>query len=1208
MPVLQSRVLYGLKTNIDGNVNYLSDTEIIYPVGNALAFHNFSQRRQRLLRLPDKHEINIIAITPNRKYVATCEVGEKPTINIYDVYSLKRKKTLGIPYEAAGVTKFNCISFSHDSRCLAAVTGEPDQTMLFYAWEKGKVESSIKVGTTQNPQSIVKCITCNPGDSGVIALGGPYAFKFLTVSETVWRPYGFSKSENLLVSSMAWLNTDRILVGTYDGRILYLENGDLKNIYKMTETSVMNLKVREEYVVAASTSQTNLEVYSDDKLWQNDVRSLVAFQRGFAYGFGPGTVVVWEREGQQKLTKRHIYEVPPQVSKIVDESLYRINSISPNLSNDILVVTTGWSQLFCAKLWGPETLLDVVSSNFTIMGQHLHHGPIGDLSICAWKSVFMSCGEEDRSVRIWDYETEKLLLAKQYNEDVYCVALHPTGLFCLIGFSDKLRFMSILMDDFVTVQEIAVRNCRTVSFSHGGHLFAAVNGNIIQVYTTVGFTSRFLLKGHTGRIKNVVWSQNDMRLVSIGSEGALYEWDMSNGKRNYEVYLKGISMNDVALTADGTMTYCISSDSKIREIKESSIIRELMINEKKMLVLIMSKDDFGMFIGSPDGLIIFVRYPLQEPLDTTEFHVHCADITSMCLSFDEKVLVSAAQDGTMCFWRVAKSEGLAMEFTRTNEILIGQGDLEDKVEKIEELTVRMRELETEHAYKMRQTEVHHNEKIREIHQGYCEAIEELRIKIETLQEERTNELNKINVDIARMKKTHDEAIRVMEMNYDAKLIEEYDKYRDFEERNNLMRQEYEIEIEKLQEQRIQELEELKKNYEAQLHSKNLELEESHEEIAHQAIVHEELKKQIEDDADREIVALRTSYEAKLNEESRTILKLRGEAGVLRNKFFATRKDIEDLKRQLDTQHSQQTQTRKVTHDLEKDVMDLKKEITERDVTIQDKEKRIYDLKRDNQELEKFKFVLNYKIRELKSQVEPRDHEIKELRDKMSDMETELINLHKINVSSELQLQELREKLRGAKRGSEIETAKNRRLQGLLRKIRVDLSMAVELIQDPNSLKNAVMQLHQRYSADPSFSRNRDEDLRVQCEFSKQRDQLERTVESLRKQVFRDMSEDGKKEGDKMMHENVELIVELNALREELKKSRKHILDMETLLGLRAIDLTPQEAKRKLSDACHGKDEIERMYKQKMHDCEKMVATLQDDIKRLLNKDMAPQEK
>jgi predicted RNase H-like nuclease (RuvC/YqgF family) len=54
--------------------------------------------------------------------------------------------------------------------------------------------------------------------------------------------------------------------------------------------------------------------------------------------------------------------------------------------------------------------------------------------------------------------------------------------------------------------------------------------------------------------------------------------------------------------------------------------------------------------------------------------------------------------------------------------------------------------------------------------------------------------------------------------------------------------------------------------------------------------------------------------------------------------------------------------------LEKDIGGLKREIRERDETIGDKERRIYELKKKNQELEKFKFVLDYKIKELKKQV------------------------------------------------------------------------------------------------------------------------------------------------------------------------------------------------------------------------------------------------
>ena len=53
------------------------------------------------------------------------------------------------------------------------------------------------------------------------------------------------------------------------------------------------------------------------------------------------------------------------------------------------------------------------------------------------------------------------------------------------------------------------------------------------------------------------------------------------------------------------------------------------------------------------------------------------------------------------------------------------------------------------------------------------------------------------------------------------------------------------------------------------------------------------------------------------------------------------------------------------------------------MTIQ--ERRIYDLKKKNQELEKFKFVLDYKIKELKKQIEPREEEIRRMKDQIQEV-------------------------------------------------------------------------------------------------------------------------------------------------------------------------------------------------------------------------------
>jgi len=541
---------------------------------------------------------------------------------------------------------------------------------------------------------------------------------------------------------------------------------------------------------------------------------------------------------------------------------------------------------------------------------------------------------------------------------------------------------------------------------------------------------------------------------------------------------------------------------------------------------------------------------------------------------------------------------MSRDLPYTNEVLIGKGDLEEKIHSIKNLTVRLREMETEHAYRLRQIDVQHNDKLRDVHHGYCEAIKELRDKIEKLQEDHINEINNMNVMIVKMKASHEDAMQQMENNYEAKLITEYDKYQAFEERTNAMRENYETQLKNLEKRDAEELQKTVTKYEALLHEKKVQLEETFDEMTHKERVHERLMAQIEDDADREILEIRTKYENLLYEERQINLKLKGEAGVMRNKFMASQRDVDDLKRQVHRVQGEYAQFHKNIQDLEKQITDLKKEISERDATIQNKEQQIYDMKQMNQELEKFKFVLNYKIEELKNQIEPRDREIQELKDSIRNMEEKLMKLHKTNENLELQLHEVQEKLRTARQETDHEIHKNKKCQQLLRKIRVDILDASGLVQEPNALKTAVTNLYHKYSADDEFLRSRKADLDAQCEFIKQRDHLERTIASLKKQV-RDKSIDDKTL--KMTKENSMLVVELNALREELKEARGHILHMESLLGLTQKDVRPTEARKILEQAYRGYMELQEKYTKQIQEYQQIILALKEDIKRLLSK-------
>jgi len=109
------------------------------------------------------------------------------------------------------------------------------------------------------------------------------------------------------------------------------------------------------------------------------------------------------------------------------------------------------------------------------------------------------------------------------------------------------------------------------SFSNGGHLFAAVHGNIIQIYSTTTFENLANLKGHNGKVRSVVWSADDNKIVSCGLDGAVYEWDTINGKRIGESVLKSCSYTSVAITPDGKTMFAVGSDKKLKEIADSQV-------------------------------------------------------------------------------------------------------------------------------------------------------------------------------------------------------------------------------------------------------------------------------------------------------------------------------------------------------------------------------------------------------------------------------------------------------------------------------------------------------------------------------------------------------------------------------------------------------------------------------------------------------------
>merc|ERR1719440_2281210 len=297
---------------------------------------------------------------------------------------------------------------------------------------------------------------------------------------------------------------------------------------------------------------------------------------------------------------------------------------------------------------------------------------------------------------------------------------------------------------------------------------------------------------------------------------------------------------------------------------------------------------------------------------------------------------------------------------------------------------------------------------------------------------------------------------------------------------------------------------------------------------------EETQNQLEQDIDQEIEDLKGRYENKLNAEREATLRYKGENGIMKKKFNALQKDIEDQREEIKALLEKEKELYEQIKALEREILAHKKEIKGRDETIGEKEKRIYDLKKKNQELEKFKFVLDYKIKELKRQIEPRENEITDMKEQIKEMDHELEQYHKNNSSLELTISDLRLKLDGMQREILSQRTKLGDADAKVRGLKTELHETVQYIQEPKALKDSVKKMYQKHVTEAVASRAIEPD--IAAEYTRQREYLEKSVESLKRKLNKNM-ELHRSDNMRMMQENVTLVKEINDLRREIKQMK-----------------------------------------------------------------------
>lgn len=243
----QLKQIFGYRTGITSSVVFQDEQTIVFPCGSNLVLYNIEQKTQRFIAgLEKSMGMTAMTISPNRRYVALAEkTADKPTITIYDLQALRKRKTISSPDVHS--TEFVSIAFSPDSKYLAAQGAQPDWTFVYWSWEKSKQLASVRtsVGNQIRQVSLLPLllmrmvigylqISFNPEDCTQICVVGSDVFRLYRYGENNLKPHGLTKVEPQNFICHAWISGEKIVVGTDTGTWILLENGEPKLEYNLS--------------------------------------------------------------------------------------------------------------------------------------------------------------------------------------------------------------------------------------------------------------------------------------------------------------------------------------------------------------------------------------------------------------------------------------------------------------------------------------------------------------------------------------------------------------------------------------------------------------------------------------------------------------------------------------------------------------------------------------------------------------------------------------------------------------------------------------------------------------------------------------------------------------------------------------------------------------------------------------------------------------
>lgn len=1177
------RRVFGLGDAARSRARFADGGTVVATAGASVVTRDVVSGRQRFLpSTVGARTVAAVSAHGASGTIAVCAVlGDGSwAVTTHDSQTLKRKKTLTRDTkrhggEVVARDAFDGLAFSEDGGKLLAYSSTSHALVCWNLADGSSVElppprrtgggsESSSTSAQDSSSQITHALFASHEEDFISALCAGGVFRTYRVTETVIklvtvRPLNeLVKDEGREAIAHAWLKDEDKLVaiGMSTGEVLVLQNGKI---------------VSDVPIYRCGGNAENALPEADGKHGYC-ISSVVAYKSGFIAAGDGGEVVFIDRVPRKQTkntigyrcikrlaarenTEQPLYDIGVQQTKAIAEGQSAdVDEVEENLATTAVVgldISPTFDNLLCT-LSNKRVLMlslahaDIMQASemqFVSVIPESHMGGVSSMDICRGRAIMLSVSAVDKSIRLWNLASNTCEVSKEFLDSPLCVSVHPSGWIACVGFSDKLRLLHILNCDFRYVKEFALKSCRAVEFSKGGHMFASAVGATIYVHHTFTHECVAVLRGHFGKVKALVWDNNDTMLISAGADGAIYEWDIRAASRDDErarcrehVHKGNVYTSLTVIRHTGGIIAC-SSDSKITELdSDFKTVREFSSDDVDVTHVAYGASSHTLFAATSTGGVRAYKIPLTG--EYTEYSAHDKVITAFKLSHDGLTLHTAGQDGCLFIFDIRDAEHCTGEgamicssqvkdaFEMQDEVLIARTDLDELKQRVIELQAQVKEVSLQAQYQLRLQATSMTEKLRLQEEEAALLLENEKGRVTTLELQRESIVREIKAELDRTIQKHEEQLGRAEKDYTSKFFAEVCRYDELKKTFDVAKDEHKESTAKLIREHDAHLDAMKSEYSIRVTALKDKIEALEKDRILTRENFERARQIMDEEVDNEIEQLKASYDIQVKREHESCLILRGENGVAKAKYALVKQHEEGHLQEIERLQADKARLSEHVVELEKEARHLHDMIDNHERGIEGKNKLLADARMQMCQAEKHIAVLAKEAETLREQRKLFEERVRERESEVESINSELIKYFDYNSALLRQMRDIKSQ-RDALQRDVLHTRKqNVQTTALVKLFQRDLYTCANNIQDSKLLKENVKMMYHKYTAEDAAAGQKDK--AIETEERRQRDHLEKTVAALRRQLNSEI-EARKVEFHRIMRENHALMQEMNVL-------------------------------------------------------------------------------